>query len=68
MARKSPRTEWVTTAEAVELTGYSPHHIRRLARNGQIEGIKMGREWLIHLDSLRAYTAAMKRLSSVEHE
>jgi hypothetical protein len=36
-------TEWITTAEAAELVGYEPAHIRYLARKGFIKGNKFGR-------------------------
>ena len=37
-------TEWITTKEAAELTGYSPVTLRQFAREGRIEGIKRGRD------------------------
>lgn len=37
-------TEWITTKEAAEFTGYDCAHIRRLAREGRIEAEKVGRD------------------------
>ncbi len=35
-------TEWITTAEAAELTGYSVKHLRRLIRRGRAKARKPG--------------------------
>jgi excisionase family DNA binding protein len=52
-------TEWITTKEAAELTGYHAVHIRRLLREGTIEGRKFGRDWMIDRESPQEYTGRM---------
>ena len=48
--------QFLTTKEASELLGISETHTKRLLREGQVKGIKMGRDWLVeakHLDYKR---------------
>jgi excisionase family DNA binding protein len=47
--------KWLTTQEAMELTGYNPEQIRRLARNGKIKTKKWGTAWMIDKMSLMEY-------------
>ena len=47
--------DWITTAEASQLSGYSPVHIRRLIRAGEIDAQKWGRDWQVSRDSLINY-------------
>jgi excisionase family DNA binding protein len=47
--------EWITTAEAATLTGYTEEHVRRLARDGTIATKKWGRTWMIDKSSLMVY-------------
>lgn len=58
---------WLTTDAAAELTGYQTPHIRQLARNGSIEGRKVGRDWLVSRESLLRYKARMDALGSEKH-
>ncbi len=55
-------TDWITTSEAAELTGYERDHIRRLAANGAIKGQKFGRDWQVDRTSLLAYVKKVERL------
>lgn len=41
--------------EIADATGRHPESIRRNLRNGDIEGHKMGREWVVTPDSLREW-------------
>ena len=45
------------TTEACRIAGFSRQHIHRLLRSGNIEGIKLGHDWLVYEDSLMAYLA-----------
>ncbi len=45
-------TEWITTNEASQKSGYHPEHLRRLIREGKIEGQKFGIVWMVNLKSL----------------
>ncbi len=58
---------WPTTGEAEALTGYAQAYLRRLAKRGRIVARKVGRDWLLNLDSLRAYQAQMAALGAQRH-
>ena len=40
---------------AAEFSGYSLQYLRRLLRNGKIEGFKIGQVWLIEKSDFEAY-------------
>jgi excisionase family DNA binding protein len=61
-------TEWITTSEAAELTGYDPAHIRWLVRNGHIQGRKFGRDWMVERKRLLQYKQQMDELGSAKHD
>ena len=42
----------LSTTEATEKSGLSRVHIQRLLRNGQVDGVKLGHDWLVFEDSL----------------
>jgi len=58
---------WTNTTEAAAVTGFSPVYVRILARNGNIEARKVGRDWLVNLSSLLAYKRQMERLGTAKH-
>jgi excisionase family DNA binding protein len=45
----------ITTLQASESSGLSKVHLARLLREGTLEGIQLGRDWLIYTDSLEKY-------------
>jgi excisionase family DNA binding protein len=47
--------DWITTAEAAELSGYDREYIRRLVRHKKVQARKFGTIWQIDRDSLLAY-------------
>jgi excisionase family DNA binding protein len=47
--------DWITTTEAVELSGYHPFYLRELLKGGKIKARKFGRTWQISLKSLQTY-------------
>lgn len=47
-----PNTEFVTANEAAERLEYRVQHIRRLLKTGKLEGAKLGRDWIVRLDSI----------------
>jgi hypothetical protein len=47
--------DWITTRQAVELSGYHPDHLRRLIRSGDIDARKFGIVWQVSQNSLLAY-------------
>lgn len=50
--------ECIPTDQASKRSGLSKVHLTRLLRNGTLEGIQLGREWLIYTDSLESYIAS----------
>ena len=40
---------------AAESSGYSIQYLRRLLRNGRLDGIKIGQVWLIEMASFESY-------------
>jgi excisionase family DNA binding protein len=48
----------ITINTAAAFTGYNPQYLRRLMRQGRLEGIKVGQLWLIDLDALESYLDA----------
>lgn len=61
-------TEWITTAEAAELTGYSSVTLRQFVREGRLQGRKRGRDWFLDRESVLAYVGEMKRLGTAKHD
>jgi excisionase family DNA binding protein len=53
--RKGADSDWVTVAEAAARTKYSPTQLRRLLREGRLEGKRFGRDWVLSLASVEAY-------------
>ena len=49
--------ECITTPQAAERSGLSKVHLARLLREGKLEGVQLGREWLVYVDSLEKYVA-----------
>lgn len=45
----------LSTTEAVRISGLSRVHIQRLLRLEQVEGMKLGHDWLVFEDSLKSY-------------
>jgi excisionase family DNA binding protein len=56
--------DWITTADAANLSGYDVQYIRFLARTGKIGAEKKGRDWWIDRDKLRAYLATVEALGT----
>lgn len=45
----------ISVKAAAECSGYSIQYLRRLLRNGRLEGIKIGQVWLIQVASFDHY-------------
>jgi hypothetical protein len=54
--------DWLTTYEAVRISGYELDYIRKLVRAEKIVGRKWGQSWQVSRSSLLAF------LKSREHE
>jgi len=48
---------WISTKEAVKLTGYHIEYIRELIREDRVKGRKWGWIWQVDRDSLLAWKA-----------
>jgi excisionase family DNA binding protein len=66
--KQTPITEWITTAEAAELTGYHVKYVRRLIREGKVSGAKRGRDWWVDKASVEEYIDEMKKLGTAKHD
>ncbi len=62
MARAKP--EWITTAEAVKISGYTAYHVRYLLSTGKIAGQKFGEVWQIDRASLLDYIVKVKDIGA----
>ncbi len=51
----------LSTTEAVQLSGLSREHIQRLLRQKLLEGMKLGHDWLLFEDSLKAFLAQPRK-------
>ena len=45
----------ISVKAAADLSGYSLQYLRRLLRNGKLEGFKIGQVWLIEKTVFEAY-------------
>ncbi|MEM7034314.1 MAG: excisionase family DNA-binding protein [Chloroflexota bacterium] len=48
-------SEFISLTEASKLSGLTTGHLRKLLREGQIEGVKIGRNWLTTEEAIQAY-------------
>lgn len=55
-------TDWITTKDAAELTGYSAAYFRQLITRGRLEAHKLGRDWVLDRSEVLKYAEEMKRL------
>jgi excisionase family DNA binding protein len=60
--------EWITTAEAAELTGYNLEYIRQMIRRRVIVAEKKGRDWWVDRASIEAHAEEMKQLGTAKHD
>jgi hypothetical protein len=56
--------DWITTAEAVTLSGYHSVTLRKLLLSGKVKGKKWGREWQVSRASLLAYVRKVEKLGA----
>ena len=54
-------SELISVTDAAKRTGLSPAWIRRLLQRGQIEGVKVGRNWLTTEGAIRDYLETDRR-------
>lgn len=51
----------ISLAEAAELCGLSPDHLRKLVRSGTVWGTKIARNWVTTEVAVRSYLATERR-------
>lgn len=51
MPRIDSAPDLVTTQQAADVLNYTVQHTRLLIRQGRLQGVKIGRDWLIRRDS-----------------
>ena len=61
-------TDWLTTMQASELTGYHPDSFRKAVKRGRLDGQKIGRDWLFRRDDVLAYVELMQELGRSKHD
>ncbi len=54
-------TELIGLSEAAKLSGLTHDHLRRIAREGKLKAVKVGRDWLITKEALNAYLASDRK-------
>lgn len=53
--------EWITTQEAAQILGVTPHHITYLLRTGKLKGKKFVRDWMVDRNSVEEYAASNRK-------
>lgn len=61
-------TEWITTAEAAELTGYNARYLRQLINEGKVHAVKRGGIFWVDKKSVVDYAEDMRRLGPSKHD
>ncbi len=59
---------WITTSEAVDLTGYAPEYLRQLARADKLKARKFAGRWIYYEPELVAYRRRMNALGRRKHD
>jgi excisionase family DNA binding protein len=54
-------SQLISVTEASEIGGLTTSYIRRLLREGTIEGVKIGRNWLTTEEAIREYLSKERR-------
>ena len=58
------KDDWITTTEAVTLSGYHVNYIRFLIKSGKVKGQKWGQQWQVSRSSLFAHIAKAEKLGA----
>jgi len=61
-------TEWITTKEAADLTGYTASYLRKAISRGLLPAEKRGRDWFLRKADVIAYAEKMKQLGPSKHD
>jgi excisionase family DNA binding protein len=60
-------TEWITTGEAAELTGYTPSYFRKAIKRGLLKAHKRDRNWFLLKKEVEVYAKEMRTLGPDKH-
>jgi excisionase family DNA binding protein len=52
--------EFISTEDTAEEFKYHVGHVRRMMREGSIEGVKIGRTWLVRLMNMNARSTTQR--------
>ena len=58
---KDLTSKLISVTRAAEISGLTTGYIRRLIRNSEIEGVKVGRNWLTTEETIREYLKQERR-------
>lgn len=58
------KDDWITTAEAVTLSGYHIVTLYKLLASDTVKGQKWGRSWMVSRSSLLAYMKRTEKLGA----
>ncbi len=61
-------TEWITTTEAAELTGYAAAYFRQLIKRGRLQAQKRGRDWFLNKMEVLTYAEEMQRIGPQKYD
>jgi excisionase family DNA binding protein len=53
--------DWITTAEAAQLSGYHVNHVRRLIVAGKVRARKFGPVWQVSKSDFLAYVQRLEQ-------
>ena len=56
--------DWITTAEAVTLSGYHVNYIRYLIKSDKVKGQKWGQQWQVSRASLLAHIRKAEKMGA----
>jgi excisionase family DNA binding protein len=56
--------DWITTAEAARLSGYTLQRVRQLIAAGEVKGQRFGQVWQVSRRSLLAYAKRAAKLGA----
>jgi excisionase family DNA binding protein len=60
-------TQWITTGEAAELTGYSASNFRKAIGKRLLRAQKHGRDWFLDRGEVLQYAETMRQLGPNKH-
>ena len=58
------KDDWITTKEAAEISGYHIKYVRRLIKDGKVNGQLWGRSWMVSRSSLLAHIRKAEKLGA----